>query len=234
MTAYIVTGLALTIFALIKHPVDFRSLEEAVSETKVVDIYSDHTITPPSGHWGSVDHAEIYWSIQLEYPKRIEKGSSFLVSALPKIIKITTIGRAEREMSMTDFLRRRGVIPDIKLVLNLSNAKVQPDILGPVTLKEKNAWSVFIPTSGYHNGVVTINEAEKEIGKRNYTKFRLDSEPKIRIEVFEPLFSVPNMFSLLAMILGPLITIPGMVAFWRQLKNGNAKDEDEVSKIIQP
>jgi hypothetical protein len=199
-------------------PPDFSGLD-AYTETKdyhVEGVWSydlavmDHSPAPK---------LNVEWKLQLTYPSHVPKDSTILVEAAPKIIKILTDAPTEAFLEPLGIKlpTHRDVWRDFENValsieLNLPSAKISPDKLVSFSENKASAWSAYLPVEGTHKGIVIAKAVAGEVNLKQ------SGDAQITIEVYEPLFSRKNLLSFIGVVLGPLVSIPGIFAFIRERK----------------
>ena len=60
-------------------------------------------------------------------------------------------------------------------------------------------------------------------------------DPTVDILVYEPLFTTRNILAVIAVLLGPLVSIPGIIAFLRERRKDREKQQKlEEAQKTQP
>jgi hypothetical protein len=171
---------------------------------------------------GPAPKLNVAWKLRLTYPSHVPKDSTILVEAAPEIIKIHTDAKnwPFKPPTRRDIWRyfEDGAI---SMELNLPSAKISPEKLSSFSENEVSAWSAYLPVEGLHKGIVI---ARAEAGEVN---LKQNGDTQMTVEVYEPLFSRKNFLSFIGVVLGPLVSIPGMFAFFRERK----KDKEEKITI---
>jgi len=175
---------------------------------------------------GSKPRTYVEFKLRLTYPSRVEKDSTILVQAIPEITNIYSDDSEDTNSdyhinSITDSIKILLENGYLGLKLNLPSAKISPDILEQIPFDKASSWSVYFPIDGLHEGVVSEVKKERKWGP--YINLRQNGEAHLAIEVYEPLFSTKNLFSFTGIVLGPLVSIPGIFAFLRERR----KDKEE-------
>jgi hypothetical protein len=85
---------------------------------------------------------------------------------------------------------------------------------------------------------VTIDTEERR-SAQGEIQMKQTGETTIEIEIFEPILSLKNILSFLGLVLGPLVSIPGMYAFLRERRRDKeiqrkTEAEKEKRRIIVP
>lgn len=174
--------------------------------------------------------ATVAWVLDLKYPSHVHAKEAFLVQATPHIQNVTTWGervpdRVSIEKSALESLKS-GIV---SVTLNMSGAEVSPKTLKSFSSDTPATWSVSIPTAGTHNAVISV-EGPSDYQEGPSLEFKGDNT--LTISAREPFFTVKNMLSLIAIILGPLVSIPGVFAFVKDIRN--TKRPKTESRIILP
>ncbi len=107
-----------------------------------------------------------------------------------------------------------------------AGAVVSPKELNSFITEGVSAWSVRFDSEGEHKGIVSVSESPPNT--------RFIGNPTLSILAYSPVFSLRNIFSAIAVILGPLISIPGMYAFFREIRRERSKEKKESTRIIVP
>lgn len=215
-----IIGICIGLVTFLIAPPDLTSLD-LNKETSVYYVGGEYSYFPfvlDSGGLGPAVTVE--WEIQLNYPSRAPKNSTILVEATPKISSIDASALENmfgQEMPDENDTRSRvwselegGIL---NMQLNLPAAKISPENLSSFYEGQISAWSVYLPVAGVHQGVV--------IAKSNFEglvdlKLKQHGNGTITIQVYEPLFSRRNILSFIGLLLGPLVSIPGIYAFIRE------------------
>jgi hypothetical protein len=211
-------------------------------EARIVDVSGngDWGRTYGSGMTVAIDGgAEVDWSLHLTYPDRAAVGNAVLIEAKPEIVKIQTWGEAPSEESIRsevwDELENDQLV---SLSLRISGAMVSPESLDSFSKDGVSAWSVSIPNAGDHSGIINVKRKPHDDSQPD---FAFVGDPTVRISAYEPFFTVKNVLSLATVILGPLVSIPGIFAFFRERRKDREerekkenRDKEDSSRIILP
>jgi hypothetical protein len=226
-------GAGIFLAFLLLYPPNLTSIGKR-ARTVTVDLQG---ITRRDYGFGSTALAEVDWALRLAYPNRAPKDSTVLVHIGAEIEKVVLHAPRNRFRLTEEEIREDAweklASGAVSLVLNLPSAKVSPERINSLPRDKKVAWSVYLPVTGIHEGVIA-----SEVNSRGNLKLKESKQSTIRIDVFEPLVSTRNILSLLGLILGPLISVPGIYAFVREVRRDQEKrretEKENASKIILP
>lgn len=246
----VVIGVVAFFFGALLYPPDFSELNDDGREVELqlkgkwTNRYANG-IVDSNAIKGIVD-----WRLNLKYLNRAEKGTTVLVYATPEILSVKPPEARQMKLELKNGLQRlnQDLICDSRCVqldilsdigngaieasLHFPSGKVSPAKIDRFTLKEPSIWSLFLPAAGSQSGAVHVNTP-----KSGRFDFERPDDLEIAINVYEPLFSRSNVLSFIGLVLGPLISIPGIYAFLRDRrrdKEEKEKAKDDESKIIPP
>ena len=177
--------------------------------------------------------ARITWNVEINHPDRTPVNSAVLVAAKPAISEITMIGSpyGVTEDSLRERFYDLFSSGELALQLSIAGAKIEPDQLTFASVDNTGNWSVSFQNEGRHQGVVVpVFEGEPS------DRWKLTESPTVEIVAYEPFFTAKNMLAFVGMLLGPLISIPGLYAFFRQMRKHRDEEtaDSPESKIIIP
>lgn len=168
--------------------------------------------------------------LELDYIPEMFSGDSQVISVMPILLSARPEG-SSRGFNESEVLREAaGQLSNggMILTLNLPNTEQMPRELSSLENRKTSKWSVRFPNEGRVSGFVGIS-----IPHRSTQRVAIVDEPEIEILVRKKFLTTENILKLLAIILGPLISIPGIIAFWRSFKSTNGDDNDRP-RIILP
>lgn len=141
------------ITTLLISPVDLRGLDDFQSQEKVT--FESIDIREFGGSYSAKGY--IKWSFSLTYPNPVEKGSTFLVGLhaqineikIPYNCRIPPCSEEELKNLAWSWFEKC----DVKLVLNLANAIIEPEYASPIESEPDVYWSVYLPVKGIHQDI---------------------------------------------------------------------------------
>jgi hypothetical protein len=136
------------------------------------------------------------------------------------------------EAQLKDKVLRAFESGKVRLRLHIAGADVKPEQLKSFSEKNPSEWSVYFPNEGNYRGIITVeNDLSRSTVFEVLERKMTSNDPRthlileqsggntIQILAYEPLLSRKNLFSLAAVVLGPLVSIPGLYAFWKEWRN---------------
>lgn len=217
---------------LLISPPDFSGLypSKKVMRDYVEGEYSYFPLVMDAG--GPSPVIKVEWKIILNYPEKAERDSTILVEAKPEITRIdkskwTSSNSFLGQKDLDENQIREEVWRDLeegilRLNLSLPSAKISPNELVSFNEQHASAWSVYFPIPGIHKGIVLA-----ELMFEGPVKLRQQNDGIVTIEVYEPLLSRKNVLSIIGLILGPLVSIPGFYAFMRERKKDKVMEQNK-------
>lgn len=222
-----IAGICIGIGTYVISPPDLSGLGRR-PQPSIHDIGVEYVFSPFVFDAGTPPEYAIDLRIQLNYPSSLPKDSTILIEAILEIEEIHipdlqgltgAFEYMKSEKYAQNMLWQQLESGLLSLELNLPAAEISPDRLKNFSKGRKSAWSVYFPVAGSHEGIITAES--NLLGTLNIQQ---DGEGIVKINVYEPLYSKKNLISLVGILLGPLVSIPGIFAFVREIRKERRKN----------
>lgn len=228
--------LLVTISAVQRHP---------LGETfGLVPLPPPKTVAECSGH----DKRSIIdtFAINVAYPKKIPVGDAALIKATPELTGATL--KTDNEYAICKGHRTTRALTDEEIQgersqvsdgiggfeLDVAGADVKPTGTDPL-IDGTATWSISPKAPGRLNGLIEAKSDETPLSELlNRVVYRQEKPAAFQITAYENPFESTRFLSWVPKILGSLLTIPGIIAFWREFKGRRqlAREEEKKERHI--